>query len=49
MKIKELIIAILVILGILLMVGIAGQNDCDRYLEADLRNEGKVSKTILFR
>lgn len=46
---KKIILATIIILGILLMAGIAGQNDCDRYLEADLRNEGKVNKMILFR
>ena len=47
MKIKEFIIAILVILGIILMVGIAGCGDSDRYIEANLRENGKVSKNII--
>lgn len=46
---KKIILATIIILGILLMAGIAGQSDCDRYLEADLRNEGKVSRSIIMR
>ena len=46
---KKLIITILAIIAIVIMAGVAGQNDCDRYLEADLRNEGKVSRSIIMR
>ena len=44
---KKIIITILVIIAIILMVGIAGQSDSDEYLEANLRNDGKVSKSII--
>lgn len=44
---KKIIITILAIIAIVLMAGVAGQDDCDRYLEADLRNDGKVSKSII--
>lgn len=46
---KKIIIAILVIMAVILMAGIAGQDDCSRYLEVDLRNEGKVNRSIIMR
>ena len=44
---KKIIITILAIIAIVLMVGIAGQSDSDEYLEANLRNDGKVSRSII--
>lgn len=44
---KKIIITILAIMAIALMAGIAGQSDSDEYLEANLRNEGKVSRSII--
>ena len=44
---KKIIITILAIMAIALMVGIAGQSDSDEYLEANLRNDGKVSRSII--
>ena len=44
---KKIVITILAIIAIILMVGIAGQSDSDEYLETNLRNDGKVSRSII--